>query len=241
MKEMSPRSTSPATSPQTGASREKDLEAREAELSRRERDLRLLEERQRPNFPPKFLCIQPVVRHDIDQTIPPARAGFMRMLFGFYYIASLVLVFNLACTIAAAASPSKDNSSSSFMTQFGVSVVHLLGIPGAFILWYYPTYTALGTGKSYFVCQVGLTVAFFYHLFMALGIMGYGAAGWLFAFTVKDEKEGGVAFGMALVCAFLFTSATGYLAWVFVRVRKYSLEDKATSIAATLGQAASVL
>jgi len=222
--------------------REKDLADREAELAKRERDVRLQEERTKPNFPREFLCIKPVVHHDIEVEIPPARIGLMRNMLGAYYMQCGVLVYNVICAIAVVSTPNiedKKNATGGWATHMGVSIVHLLGIPGAFMLWYWSTYTAVkkGTSGQYLQSLVGIAVAFFYNLFMMLGISGYGASGWLIALQIRDEKQGSVGFIMTMLCAVFFIGLIFFFAWAFKRVNRCKNEDKATSLAGVLASA----
>eukprot|EP00759_Apiculatamorpha_spiralis_P044714 PhF_6_TR41625/c0_g1_i1/m.63089/K19995/SCAMP; secretory carrier-associated membrane protein len=221
--------------------REKELQEKEAELMRRERELKVQEDRSKPNFPREFFCIKPIVHHDIDADIPPARAGFMRMFLWGYYAQVLVLVYNVVTSIAAISSPDKENVKSpigGFSTHMGVSIVHLLGIPGAFILWYWTTYKAVGKSTQYYQSLLGIGVGFFYNLFMTLGISGYGASGFLFALQVQDEKDGGVAFALILINSLAWLCMVLFFVWGFKKVYRYQNEDKATSIAAALASGA---
>ena len=219
--------------------REKELAEKEAALMKREREIRLQEERTKANFPREFCCIKPMVHHDIEQEIPTGRQGFMRSHLAGYYAQCCVLLFNVVTSIAAVSSPDNPDIKSptgGWSTHMGVSIVHLLGIPGAFVLWYFTSYTALKTGKSssYFQAMLGLAVAFFYNLFMCLGIEGYGASGWLFALQLRDEKTGSVAFIMVLVNALAWSLEIFYFVWAMKKVHRCQNEDKATSIASAL-------
>lgn len=212
--------------------KEREIAALTASLTARDREVKLLMQRMLPNWPPKFCCISPVVYHSIESEVPTDRVSFVRACYAMYYITAVFLVFNTVCAGVAMISPqAKDLTSDQkqdWSPHFGVSFVHLLGIVFAFPVWYFPIYRALSTfdDSQYKMALVGGCVALFYDAFMALGFIGYGGCGWLFAMKLQTTKDSQSPFYMGLTSAIVWTAQAVFFLWVLYRVRRYRRQDK---------------
>lgn len=229
-----------------GATMEK-LVAKEREVAaklqnlkdRQQKALQLLDQIQ-PNWPGHFLCISPVVFHKIDKAVPPDRIGYAKSSYTNYFITIFLICFNIICAIAAFASETKESREDKveYGKQLGTSFVHILGIPGAFVVWHYQVYLAVqprGPLTRYGVAYLGLFIALLYNIFMAVGYSGYGACGLLFAFHLKDYKKSQVPFYLALVCGLLFAFQFIYFVFSIFRLRKYHRQDKAQLLSNVAG------
>ena len=111
----------------------------------------------------------------------------------------------------------------------GVSVLYLTGIIFAFIVWYWPVYKACGTGSSsqYIMAFIGLTVALIFDLFTAIGPVGYGGTGLIWAMQVSDHK-GDDAFIPAIIMACLWILQSLFFIWMLYRLYRFYQSDKAS-------------
>lgn len=219
------------------------LVARETAVATKMQDLRdrqqkvmaLLESLQ-PNWPGHCLCIGPVVHHNIERQVPPDRAPFAKASYTAYFCTIFFLCYNAICAIAALASSPKEGKTdeTNYGMHLGVSCIHLLGIPGAFMVWHFQVYKAvqtIGSLNRYGTAYLGIVIAFFYNVFMAIGLEAYGGCGWLFALKLKDVKESMAPFYMCLVNALFFTLQLIFFIYAFFKLRKYHRQDKAQSVA----------
>jgi len=228
-------------------SKEREVSARMQNLKERQQQVLQALESLRPNWPGHFLCIGPVVYHNIEKAIPADRIGYAKASYSCYYFTILILVYNLICCIAAVASENKSSSSTSYTGQMVASVIHLLGIPGAFIVWHYQIYTAIqprGPLSRYGKAYLGLVVAILYNAFMTVGLSGYGGAGFLFATDLKDSKTSSAPYYMSIVCGlcWLLQGIFFVLSGLF-RLRRFHNQDKAAQnpIASAVGAVKSAM
>eukprot|EP00759_Apiculatamorpha_spiralis_P005066 PhF_6_TR13014/c0_g1_i2/m.20626/K19995/SCAMP; secretory carrier-associated membrane protein len=198
---------------------ENELNERTRRLEQRTTDLKKAIERSQPNYPAKFCCISPMVYHNINEEVPTERRNFCQQCFSNFYFTIFMLLYNLIVSIAGVLSKAKDDGESSDDAKtsdqwqhFGVACVYVVGCFLAFVVWYFPTYKALSTGEksSYYQAYLGLTVAFLFDIFMTLGLLGYGTCGFLYAFFLRDKKEGKASFYMAIVCAVLWAIQSAF-------------------------------
>lgn len=212
--------------------KEREVKERAAEIARREREVRLALQRMQPNWPFKFLCINPVVYHDIVSEIPTERVSFVKWCYGNYFATILFILFNIVCALAAMTTSNVDfsggGSPPNYGAHLGASFLYVIGIPLAFIVWYFPIYKAAGTGQrgKYNLAFLGTTIAFLYNLFMALGFVGYGGCGWLFALSCRNNKSGSTAFIMSAICALMWSVQAAFFLGVIMRLRGYSVQDQ---------------
>ena len=220
--------------------RERDLVRRKDELARREQEVSVALQRTLPNFPPKFLCMRPLVYHSIVSEVPSDRVRYVRVAYGTFYLTLLTLVYNLVCSIAGFVAAGDDDHE--WGAHLGASVVYLLGIPGAFVVWYFPIYTAASTGDGYGVAFIGGAVGFVFSLFTFVGVPTYGGCGVLYTLALLTSKDGSTAWLMSLVCAILWGVQVLFFLGVFVVLRWIRKEDalrerEATAaVARTLGE-----
>jgi hypothetical protein len=213
--------------------KEREVAARMQDLKQRQE--RVLQELQslRPNWPPQFCCIGPVVYHDISRAVPADRIGYAKSSYTTYFITIFVIFYNIICAIAAFASEGKDGDKTPYAEQMGVSLVHLLGIPGAFLVWHFQVYKAVqprGQLTRYGTAYLGICIAFVYNVFMAVGLPGYGGCGFLFAFACKQYKTSAAPFYMSLICAIIYCGLCIYFIFSFFRLRKYHRQDKSQTV-----------
>jgi hypothetical protein len=213
---------------------EKEREVAEKMAGLKDRQQQVIQALQQlqPNWPPHCCCIEPVVYHDIDRAVPTDRIPFAKFSYGLYFFTIFLLMYNLVCCIVGIASDPKDNvnDKNDYSIQTGVSIIHLLGIPGAFLLWHFQVYNAVqlrGTLNRYGTAYLGVGIAFLYTVFMAIGISGYGGAGWLFALTLRVYKKSDAPFYIVMVCAIFWTIKAICLFFMFFKLRRYHLQDKA--------------
>jgi len=207
---MSPTSQEPAaaappqyapTAQQTVSSadfqkRQEELERKAAELARREEELKNTQYNARVNnWPPlpSFMPCQPCFYQDINVDIPVEFQDMVKKLYYLWLIHAALLLANLfggICFIFGGL----DNG-----TLLGVSLLYcFFFIPLSFLCWFRPAYKAFRSDSSFnfmvfffiFVCHMGFT------LFMALGIPGTGASGFITAIgTFTGGARGGTASG----------------------------------------------
>ena len=123
------------------AAQQRDLERREAEILRRERDLELRERNgggggdggKPPNWPCK--CY-PMTYHNIGEEIPSHHAHAVRMCYLVYCILVVALIGNM---MVAAGRLFLDGEISSFLMAF---IYFVCGTPGAWSLWYKRVYNS---------------------------------------------------------------------------------------------------
>ncbi|XP_024982954.1 secretory carrier-associated membrane protein 4-like [Cynara cardunculus var. scolymus] len=121
--------------------KQKELEAKEAELNKREQILRRKEEAlaksgaviEDKNWPPFY----PIVRHDIAGDIPIRLQRIQYIAYATLIGVPVSLFWNLLTTVAIFTSVKADG-----IAFFFSAVYFLLGPPGAFYFWYRPLYRA---------------------------------------------------------------------------------------------------
>ena len=123
---------------------EEQLQKREEELRRKEIDFES-QMPQRANFPRYCPFIKPQVYHNIQTEFIPARKAFMRGLYTNYYLLCFLLVYQSIIDLCALVgsnegSDDDDDDQPDWAEHFGVSLLYLLAICFAFIVWYWPTY-----------------------------------------------------------------------------------------------------
>ncbi|EAN84219.1 hypothetical protein C3747_1g328 [Trypanosoma cruzi] len=153
--------------------KEKELEERRESIRRRQRSI-AAEVGPPPNFPPAFLCIRPQVYHNIKEQVPVHLQRFMYTLCALYICLIVMIIYNIACAFV-------NFLMGGSTMQFALSFLYLLGIPGAFVVWYYNVYCATKDSSqsrklmSYF----GLLVGLIFDVWMAVGLSGFGGCGWI--------------------------------------------------------------
>ncbi|TPX33868.1 hypothetical protein SmJEL517_g03379 [Synchytrium microbalum] len=183
------------------AQKEEILRRKEAELAVRERTLQQQQEYLRrvgtsakpPNWPPFY----PIVHHDIQEDVPEQHRRIVTKVFYLWLASEGLLILNMfACLgILIAHPPGLPGAAS----DFGVSFVYIFTITaGSFFLWWRPAYLAFSKNSSFFYFVffifIGCHILFCYY--MAVGIPGSGAAGFI---NMLGAITGG-AVGTGVVC-----------------------------------------
>ncbi|KPA79483.1 hypothetical protein ABB37_05315 [Leptomonas pyrrhocoris] len=163
---------------------------------------------QAPNFPPKILCIRPLVYHKISD-VSPERRRFVTMAFWDWVAVCIVLVANCPITIACNYVPYKSSIDKSRTRDInkGLNIVlaciYLVGIPLSFLIWYWPIYQSNYKLRptQHVLALSGLIVALAQTIFAFVGPYSYGFCGILSSKWVGETREKGVVAPMAIVTA----------------------------------------
>nr|CCC94689.1 conserved hypothetical protein [Trypanosoma congolense IL3000] len=157
-----------------------------------------------PNFPPKFLCMRPVVSHNIG-SVPESRRRYVKISYINWMVTCVTIVANAAVSITIAFSPDKSGHEGAqggnpIQTTL-LSLLYLLGIPLGFITCHFPLYKACCTGLStrHMVSICGLFIGMLSCLFMAIGPVNTGACGLLLLLDVCDSKSVNLAIPLGIV------------------------------------------
>ncbi|ORC91976.1 putative membrane-trafficking protein [Trypanosoma theileri] len=187
--------------------KEKELAARHEAIRQRQRQI-TSEVGPPPNFPPEFLCIKPQIYHNIREQIPVQHQRFMYILCTLYITTIILIIYNLVCALV-------NFLLGGSAMHFGLSFLYLLGIPGAFIVWYYNAYCAV-LDKSYprhLLACFGIFVGLGFDAWMAVGVPGFGGCGWIIAFGRTGKVP---AFIMLLISSCLWSLHGVILFFMFV-------------------------
>jgi hypothetical protein len=210
---------------------EHNLAAEAAKLDKYERQLLALTNRNAPNFPPQCCCIEPLVYHDIKKEIGAERQSFVKWGFHNYWLTVFMLVYNCGVAVSMMVIKNKDGQKAPALeSHLAISIIMLLGIPLAFVLWYWPVYKAcaLGSSGQHIMSYIGIVVAIIFNVIVTVGPVGFGGCGLLFGLKMQDAK-GANAFYPCLANAIVFGAQTAYFMWMFWRMKcVYGVEDKAS-------------
>ncbi|KAH9981185.1 scamp-domain-containing protein [Lactifluus volemus] len=157
------------------ASRVANLDLREQDLERRERELQqkadTIRKHGRNNWPPFF----PLVYHDISDEIPEASRPLITRLYILWLVLAGTLIVNMVACIFVLTSGGPDGVKDLIVSIIIVPLISVL----SFLLWYRPIYNGYMKEQSlyyyiyFFFC--GWHLAF--SLYMFLGIPSTGSAG----------------------------------------------------------------
>ncbi|GET93001.1 hypothetical protein, conserved [Leishmania tarentolae] len=176
--------------------KERQNAARRDALNKRSQNVSRLTERE-PNFPPECCCVKPVVYHNIHEQVPVPQQRFMYILAGLYVTLMVLIIYNIAAAVAAFILGGS-------ALHFGLSFLYLLGLPGAWISWYYNVYCAIvyASRPRQLIALLGLLVGVVFDVWMAIGITGFGGCGWFYTFSLKGKV---VPFALVLTSAILWS------------------------------------
>lgn len=214
--------------------KERQLEVLRHELQVRSQRADAALARVMPNFPPKFLCIRPIVYHDITAEVIPERQRFAKAAFASYIALCVLILLNIIVALIGFATPNKASSTSgsAWGTHFGVSFLYLLGIPGAFMVWYFQIYTAITGGDpgKYTLASFGMFLGFCFDVFLAIGILKFGGCGWLYIVAAQTDKTNVVTTAVAIVTSASWSVHAVVFIWLWSRFRGYSAIDQVRAL-----------
>ncbi|XP_018650932.1 putative scamp family [Schistosoma mansoni] len=208
--------------------RQKELDAKAAELARREEEQRMREEQNRPvsqggviakNWPPlpSFCPCTPCFYQNIETEIVPEYKRVVK--FGYYLwlsYACLLLVNLFTAMIYFAGTSSYYGGS-----LFGVAIlVFIICVPSSYVCWFRPLYKAFRSNSSinFFVFFIVFGVQVLVMIIQSIGIINWGSCGWITGLAVvKSNPVIGV---MSLLVASIFTAITGLSAWYLIHVHR---------------------
>ena len=215
--------------------KERELDRRFQELQRREMNVRSALQQTEPNFPRKLLCIRPLVVHSIESDLAVDRQPFVRRCYYACYWNAVLLLYNTATAAAVVSSADSSNAVRSpldWAQHFSLSLIHLVGMAGAFVVWYFPVYRACSSRleSNYNVAYLGVFAAFVYSVFMTVGVVKNGGCGFLFSAAVMRGKASSNVGLLCLVCSVMWLLHALFFCYVFVRLRQLRADDVQTSI-----------
>lgn len=206
--------------------RQKELDAKAAELARREAEQNRLAEQVRQgsqgpikNWPPlpSFFPCGPCFYQDIDLEINSEYRRIVR--FGYYLwvaYAGLLLINFFGALLYFAGTGRSDGGS-----LFGVSIiVCIFCIPASFICWFRPLYKAFRSDSSinFFIFFIVFGAQILVLIIQSLGILNWGSCGWITGLAaVKDTPAIG---GITLAIACIFTGMAVACAFYLIRVHR---------------------
>ncbi|KPI87327.1 hypothetical protein ABL78_3610 [Leptomonas seymouri] len=188
---------------------------------------------QAPNFPPKILCLRPLVFHKIS-AIPQERRRFVTMAFWDWVAVCIVLIANCPITIACNYAPYKSTVDKAYVRDINkglntvLSCVYLVGIPLSFLIWYWPIYQSNYKlhPSQHVLALSGLIVALAQAIFAFVGPYSYGFCGILSSKWVGETRENGVVVPMAIVTA-LWGAEAIFICYMIYHVFIYYRHDLA--------------
>ncbi|XWS18324.1 hypothetical protein CRYUN_Cryun32bG0034400 [Craigia yunnanensis] len=203
--------------------KERELEAKEAELRRREEEVKRKEEALAragvfldvKNWPPFF----PIIHHDIANEIPDYLHRMQYVAFSTFLGLILCLFWNV---IAVSTASIKGEGA---RIWFLAVIYFILGVPGAYILWYRPLYRACRKDNAFkfgwFFIFYMIHICFCIYALVAPPIIYQGLSfpGILSAFYVMSRNAFvGIFYfvGFGLFCAETLLSI-----WVIQKVYRY--------------------
>ncbi|KEG13009.1 putative membrane-trafficking protein [Trypanosoma grayi] len=176
--------------------KEKELAARREAIRGRQRYV-ASEVEPDPNFPPHFLCIKPQIYHNIREQVPVNLQRFMYILCTLYISTIFLIIYNIVCALVNLLQGGN-------AVHFGFSFLYLLGLPGAFIVWYYNAYCATRdeSRPRQLLAYLGLLFGVGFDVWMAIGVPGLGGCGWIITLGLTGKTA---AFVMFLIASVLWT------------------------------------
>jgi RsiW-degrading membrane proteinase PrsW (M82 family) len=161
---------------------------------------------QAPNFPPKLLCIRPLVFHKIS-AISEERRLFVKLAFVDWVAVCIILIANCPITIACNFTKAKSSVTKVRDINKGLNTVlacvYLVGIPLSFLAWYWPIYQSNHKMRptQHVLALSGLIIALAQAIFAFVGPESYGFCGVLATKWIGKTRPAGVVVPMAIVTA----------------------------------------
>ncbi|CCW64380.1 unnamed protein product [Phytomonas sp. EM1] len=195
------------------AAKEAENNARRERLMQRSSNMANITEPP-PNFPPECCCIKPLIYHSIKLQIPVHYQRFMYTVCGLYISLIALILFNIvAATVYLVFGGG--------LMHFGFSFIYLVGLPGAWMVWYYSTYLVFAEGSTVrrIAAIIGLLIGTVYDIWMAIGLTGLGGCGWIVAILNTSKT---IPFILLLIAAILWTLHAVIFFSTFLRFIKIS-------------------
>ncbi|KAG5467617.1 hypothetical protein CUR178_01262 [Leishmania enriettii] len=150
-----------------------------------------------PNFPPECCCVKPIIYHNIREQVPIAQQRFMYILAGLYVTLIALIIWNIVAAVVAFIFGGSTS-------HFGLSFLYLLGLPGAWIAWYYNVYCAIvySSRPRQLLALLGLLIGVGFDVWMAVGVIGFGGCGWFYALSLRGKVA---PFVLVLLSAILWS------------------------------------
>lgn len=217
--------------PEIIAAKEREIDVRRQQLQLRSQRVDNALAGAVPNFPPKFLCIEPIVYHNIAAEVPLERQPLAKVNFAVYITLCVMILLNIIAALIGFATPSTGDTKI-WGTHFGVSFLFLLGIPGAFVSWYFVIYTAISKGNSgkYSLAKFGICLGFLFDVYIAIGIFGFGGCGWLYVVAAQSEKSNVATTIVSVINSCLWCAHACTFVYLWSKLRIYCLVDEAKEL-----------
>lgn len=188
--------------------KEQQNAARRSEINKRRSNVSHSVEPE-PNFPPECCCVKPLIYHNIREQVPVPQQRFMYILAGCYISLMILIIYNIVCAVVSFVFGGS-------ALGFGLSFLYLLGLPGAWITWYYNVYSATvySSRPRQVIALLGLLLAICFDAWMAIGVTGFGGMGFIYAISRAGNLP---SFVMLLICAILWCCHGALMAFMFIR------------------------
>ncbi|CAH8847056.1 unnamed protein product [Trichobilharzia szidati] len=207
--------------------RQRELDAKAAELARREEEQRLKEQSRfasqegvaAKNWPPlpSFCPCAPCFYQNIETEIVPEYKKVVK--FGYYLWMSYacLLLVNLLTALIFFAGTSEASGGS----LFGVAIlVCIVCIPASYVCWFRPLYKAFRSNSSinFFVFFIIFGIQILVMIIQSIGILNWGSCGWITGLSVVKQTP--VIGVITLLVACAFTAVTTASAWYLIHVHR---------------------
>nr|CAH8846492.1 unnamed protein product [Trichobilharzia regenti] len=207
--------------------RQRELDAKAAELARREEEQRLKEQSRfasqegvaAKNWPPlpSFCPCAPCFYQNIETEIVPEYKKVVK--FGYYLWMSYacLLLVNLLTALMYFAGTSEASGGS----LFGVAIlVCIVCIPASYVCWFRPLYKAFRSNSSinFFIFFIIFGVQILVMIIQSIGILNWGSCGWITGLSVVKQTP--VIGVITLLVACMFTAVTTASAWYLIHVHR---------------------
>ncbi|GET89161.1 hypothetical protein, conserved [Leishmania tarentolae] len=213
---------------------EQRLNSLEQRISRDE--AATVELRHAPNFPPKFLCIHPLVYHSIS-AVPEHRQLFVKMAFWDWVAVCILLLANCAIAIGVTSAPVRANvivkDDVNKALNGVLAIVQLSGIPLSFLIWYWRIYRGCSTGSpaQHILAFCGLLVSLAHAIFAFAGPQNYGLCGIALAKWIQATRQSGVVAPVAIMTV-LWAAQAIFTCFMIIKMFNFYRKDLAARRAA---------
>lgn len=214
--------------------KEAELRRREEALNVREQEAELVEQRNSPNYPPfpTVCCIKPWVYHNIEDEIPQASWQRQKAYFTYWHFHWAVLTGNMVAAAAQMNLIGMRGLEGPLIT-FIFSIIYWVAFSYiGFHLMYRSLYKGIKDGSSFrLVLYLGTQMLHsFYAMYMAVGAMNTGGAGFIGAVDLlhNDHTVSAVIVFTSAICWTIDSLAGGvffYLHYLFFKQNGHTLAE----------------